>query len=159
MQFGPPEPLSSRHKVDDFRCGQRDLDRWLKRHALGNEGHRSRTFVIRESTSNDVAGFYCLSATLVDYAAAIEAARVGMPAEEAIPALLLGRLAVDERYQCLGVGASLLQDAEARASAIAQSAGVRVLLAHAKDAAARDFYVKHGFAPSPLDDLQVMLVL
>ncbi len=37
--------------------------------------------------------------------------------------------------------------------------GVRLLLVHAMDEEARDFYLHFDFEPSPVDDLTLMLLL
>jgi GNAT superfamily N-acetyltransferase len=159
MNLGPPEPISAAHPVDLFSCGQPALDRWLRRHALANEGRRSRTFVVRDLGAKRIAAFYCLSATAIKFAEAVQEATAGTPEGEHIPAILLGRLAVDKHYQGIGLGAEVLTDAVDKTKLVTQSIGARLLLAHAKDADARDFYLKHDFRSSPIDDLHVMLVL
>ena len=76
-----------------------------------------------------------------------------------LPAIILGRLAVDTEYQGQGVGAGLLQDATYRALNAANDIGARILLCHAIDGAARKFYLKYGFIQSPVEELTVMLDL
>ena len=76
-----------------------------------------------------------------------------------IPAIVLGRLAVDAQYQGQGIGGGLLQDAILRALSAANQVAVRVLLCHAIDDNAREFYLRHGFLQSPVEDLTVMLDL
>ena len=76
-----------------------------------------------------------------------------------IPAIVLGRLAVDAQYQGQGIGAGLLQDAIFRALSAANQVAARVLLCHAIDDNAREFYLRHGFLQSPVEDLTVMLDL
>lgn len=73
--------------------------------------------------------------------------------------MVLARLAVDEREQRRGLGKALLKDAILRTLQAAEIAGLRALIVHAKDAAAREFYVRFGFELSPLDDLHLMLLL
>jgi len=76
---------------------------------------------------------------------------------EPIPVLVLGRLAVDRRWQGRGVGRGLLRDAILRTLLVAEHAGVRALLVHARSAEARRFNRYHGFRPSPLDPMTLML--
>ena len=45
--------------------------------------------------------------------------------------IVLGRLAVDFRWQGSGIGSELLKDAVMRALSVAQEVGVRSLLVHA----------------------------
>lgn len=74
-----------------------------------------------------------------------------------VPAVLLGRLAIDRSWQGGGLGADLLQDATLRALRAAQETGARVLLCHAVDERARQFHLRHGLVESTFDPLTVML--
>jgi GNAT superfamily N-acetyltransferase len=76
-----------------------------------------------------------------------------------VPVLLLGRLAVDRGWQRRGLGADLLQDAVPRALAAADTIGIRALLVHAISGDAKAFYEKHGFRPSPIDPMTLMITL
>lgn len=76
-----------------------------------------------------------------------------------MPAVLLARLAVDRSVQGRGLGAWLLRDAMLRALAAAESVGIRVLMVHAIDDAARRFYERHGFEASPTDPLNLQLLM
>ena len=46
-----------------------------------------------------------------------------------------------------------------KAIEVAQSVGARVLLIHAKDESAKNFYVHYGFVESPLVPLVMMMLL
>ena len=46
-----------------------------------------------------------------------------------------------------------------KAIEVAQSVGVRVLLIHAKDESAKNFYEHYGFVASPLDPLVMRMLL
>jgi GNAT superfamily N-acetyltransferase len=74
-----------------------------------------------------------------------------------IPVMLLARLAVDHREQGKGLGKALLKDAILRTIQAAEIAGLKLLLVHAKDEAAADFYRKHGFEPVVDDPLKLFL--
>lgn len=76
-----------------------------------------------------------------------------------VPAILLGRIAVDQKEAGQGLGTWLLRDAVLRTLEAAEVVGVRILLAHAASERARAFYLDRGFAPSPTDPMQVMIVL
>ena len=58
-----------------------------------------------------------------------------------------------------GIGKSLLRDAMLRTLQAADIAGIRALAVHAKDEAARDFYEKFDFIPSPTDPLHLFVLL
>jgi GNAT superfamily N-acetyltransferase len=77
----------------------------------------------------------------------------------AIPAALLARLAVDQSVRRNGLGAWLLRDAMLRVLGASESVGIRVLLAHAIDEHARSFYGRHGFEPSPSDNLNLQMLI
>jgi predicted N-acetyltransferase YhbS len=78
---------------------------------------------------------------------------------EPIPALLLGRLAVDRAWHGKGLGADLLRDAVLRAIAAAETVGVRAILVHAVSDEAKAFYEKHGFRSSPLEPMTLMITI
>ncbi|HEY1077408.1 MAG TPA: GNAT family N-acetyltransferase [Fontimonas sp.] len=157
LELRPPEPLGTTDDVSGFSCGEPVLDEWLKRRALVNQASgASRTFVVKFKDGK-VAGFYALAAGAVALAAATGNVRRNMP--DPIPVLVLGRLAVDRRAAGLQLGAALLKDAVVRATVVAENAGVRALLVHALHQKARDFYLKYGFQPYPVDHLTLMLRL
>lgn len=156
MTTGAPERLTSAHDVSGFDCGVPALDDWLKRRALQNESSRaSRTFVV--VASERVVGYYALATGAIVQAAATGRVRRNMP--EPIPVMVLGRLAVDRAYQGAGLGSALLKDALLRTLAAAELAGIRAVLLHAISEDARRFYLGHGFAPSPLDPMTLMISL
>lgn len=76
-----------------------------------------------------------------------------------IPAVLLARLAVDKSVQGCGIGAFLLRDAMARTYAASTELGVRTLLVHAQNEAARDFYLHHAFEPSRTNPMNLELLV
>lgn len=156
MALAAPAPLSPYHDCSTFDCGNVELSEWLRQHAQDNEVTRaSRCFVACEG--NRVAGFYALAAGSVERRNVQGSIRRNMP--DPVPAVLLGRLVVDQEWQGQGLGADLLQDATLRALRAAQEIGARVLLCHAIDANAHRFYLRHGFARSTFDPLTVMLDL
>ena len=91
------------------------------------------------TAAHDTAGFDC-----------------GKAAPDPIPAILLGRLAVDRGHARQGIGSGLLKDAFLRARQVSRVAVARLLLPDALDEEARSFYLRHGFKPSPLNPLQLM---
>ena len=64
-----------------------------------------------------------------------------------IPAVLLGRLAVDRSVQGKGLGEFLLVDALKRVAAASQTIGVHAVLVDALHEAAAAFYAAYGFVP------------
>jgi GNAT superfamily N-acetyltransferase len=151
-RFSDPEPLERKHELAGFDCGAPSLNNWLSVHARGAAGVGSaRTYVIVDGRQKRVVGFHALTAASITHGEATERVRKGMP-RYPIPAVLLSRLAVDLSAQGKGLGAFLLEDAMKRALAASEQIGARLLLAHALDDDARDFYIRFGFEPSATDD-------
>jgi GNAT superfamily N-acetyltransferase len=152
-----PQPLTAAHRLDDFSCGEPELDEWLKRRAMANQqSGASRTFVVADP-DNRVHGYYAMAAGAVAHRLASGGVRRNMP--DPVPVLVLARLAVDTRAQGYKLGGAMLQDAVQRAVAVSQNAGVRALLVHALHDRAKQFYEHYGFQASPLDPFTLMLRL
>lgn len=157
LQLCAPEPLSSEHRLDDFKCGESVLDEWLRRRALSNQlTGGSRTFVVTDQDKR-VCGYYAMAAGAVAHQMATNAVRRNMP--DPIPVMVLARFAVDKRVQGMHLGAALLQDAVNRAVAVSLNAGVRALLVHALNDRAKQFYEHYGFQVSPVHPMTLMLRL
>ena len=149
--------LTKSHAVDAFDCGAEPLNSYLKRYAFGNQSAgAAQTYVA--SVDERVVGYYSLSVASVAYADAPERLRKGL-ARHPVPVMLLARLAVDNSWQGRGLGAALLLDALRRTLAAADIAGMRAIMVHAKDAAARAFYEHFDFDPSPIEPLHLFLLL
>ena len=83
------------------------LNQWLRRRALKNEASgASRTFVV--CLGEEVVGYYALAMGSILRRQAPEKIKRELP--EAIPVMVLGRLAVDRKWQGPGVGSGLLRD-------------------------------------------------
>ena len=151
-----PEPLAPEHELESFASGVAPLDEWLKRRARRNEAEgASRTFVC--CAGKRVVGYYSLAASSVMHDAATGRVRRNMP--DPVPALLLGRLAVDKAWQGQGLGADLLQDAVLRTLTAAEMVGIRAILVHAISEDAKSFYEKHGFRASPVEPMLLMITV
>jgi len=157
LRLAAPQPLTAEHVLQGFDCGEPSLDDWLRRRALVNHlSGASRTFVVAD-LDGVVLGYYALAAGAVAHQAATGAVRRNMP--DPIPVMVLARLAVDRRAQGMQLGGALLQDAVARAVAVAHNAGVRAVLVHALHEGAKRFYEHYGFQASPQHPLTLMLRL
>jgi GNAT superfamily N-acetyltransferase len=151
-----PAPLEPHHRLDGFDSGVSALDDWLKRRARGNEtSGASRTFVA--VVDDRVVGYYSLAATSIAHADAIPRARRNMP--DPVPAILIGRLALDKSHQGGGYGPTLLRDAILRIAGAAGTIGVRAILVHAISDDAKRFYERFGFRASPLDPMTLMVTI
>jgi GNAT superfamily N-acetyltransferase len=152
-----PVLITAEHDVSAFSCRHATLAEWLQKRALANQaGGGSRTHVVCTAEQR-VAGYYALAPGAVAPQLAPGPIRRNMPAP--VPVFVLGRLAVDEQFSGMGIGSGLLKDALLRCAQAAQIVGGRALLCHAIDEEAKAFYLKHGFVPSPIEPLTVMLGL
>ena len=155
-EITPPEPITTAHNVESFACGVPVLDEWLKRRALKNESSgASRTFVV--CSDGQVIGYYALATGSVGHRDTPGKVRRNMP--DPIPVIVLGRLAIDERWQHAGLGRSLLRDAILRTLSVSQQAGVKALLVHTLSEDAKQFYIRNGFLESPLDPMTLIISL
>lgn len=144
--IAPSEPITAAHNCAAFDSGELALDEWLRRRALANQAARaSRSFVA--CAGDAVVGFYCLAAGAV----AVAPGEVKRNMPDPIPVLVLGRLAVDRRWQGRGLGRALLRDAALRSLQASQALGIRAMLVQALNDRARGFYLGCGFTPSPVD--------
>jgi len=152
-----PEKLQRTHVVENFTCGQPELDRFLVRYALqAQQVNSSQTYVALSGA--EVVGFYTIVAGEVRHADAPERVVKGMP-RHPIPLLVLARLAVHAKMQGRGVGSGLLLDALGRTLQVADVIGVRALAVHAKDDHAIAFYRHFGFTPSPTDPRHQFMII
>jgi hypothetical protein len=149
----PPERLTAEHETTAFDCGRVELDDWLKRHALANEGRALRTYVVADDTK--VVGFYSLAAGSVLRDGLPRKFRHSLP--ESVPVMVLGGLATDVMFQGRGVGGGMLKDALLRSIGVSGMVGVRAIFVHAIDDAATGFYLPFGFAPSPVGERTLIL--
>lgn len=156
MALSAPVLLADHHDLDDFNSGEASLDDWLKKRARANlASGASRVFVACEDTQ--VAGYYALSSSSVMGAAVPGRFRRNMP--DPIPVVLLGRLAIDTRWQRRGLGRSLFRDAAMRVSHAAEAIGVRGIVVHAISDDARKFYVALGFSECPGEPMTLVVTL
>lgn len=157
MTWQGPVHLDQSHTVDGFDCGDLALNRWLTSRALSNQhGGSSRTWVVTDEVGQVVA-FYASSTATVLHRGAIGKHRRNQP--EPLPALLLGRLAVDLKHAGEGLGEALVKHFLLKALEVARLVGVRVLLVHAATRDVAEFYGQYGFEPSPVDDLTMMMLV
>jgi GNAT superfamily N-acetyltransferase len=148
--------LGSEHDRADFRSGSEPLDRYLRERASQDfKRYVATPFILYDLDSERIAGYYTLAATGMQLADLPETMQKKLPRYPLVPAILLGRLAVDERYQGQGLGAFLLVDA-LRRSLINEIAAAAVVV-DAKDETARAFYEYHSFTTFATQPLRLFL--
>lgn len=153
-----PRPIEATDNTTDFDSGEESLDRFLADRALTNHlADLGRCYVCVDADTDKIIGYYTLSAVAVEHADLPGKVRRNAP--NPVPAVLMGRLAIDTKAQGSGLGRFLVRDAILSTLAAADRIGVRILLVHALHEQAATFYEKLGFKPSPTDQLHLYLLL
>jgi GNAT superfamily N-acetyltransferase len=157
VTYSAPTLLTGEHRLEGFDCGEPALNDWLTRRALGNQkaGTR-RTWVVIDKPIGMVVAYYASSTASVMRAAAPRRIARDQPAD--LPAILLGRMALDSHHQGKGLGGAMLKHFMTKAIEVSEIIGVRLVLVHARDEPAKAFYRHHGFIESPLDRLTLMML-
>jgi GNAT superfamily N-acetyltransferase len=151
-----PERLTSDHILTGFHCGHASLDDWLVNRAVRAE--KSGTAATYVLTDPAVIAYYSISGHSI-IRREIGGGWLARNTPEAVPAVLLGRLAVDQRYQGQGIGTSLLAHAIRQAITAADLVGLRALVVDPIDQAADSFYRRYGFKPFPANSSRLFLPL
>lgn len=139
------EPLGA-HDRSAFSCGTATLDRYLRERASQDVRRLvASCFVIVETATDTVAGYYTLAATSVPANDLPAEVLKRLPRYPVLPAALVGRLAVDQRFRRRGIGSALLADAMLRA--LKADTKAFALIVEAKDENAAAFYRLEGFCP------------
>ena len=137
-------PFAPNHTREDFNCGVPELDRYLKQYA-GQDVRRNLAtlFVVVGDDTNRILGYYTLSNASVDTRIVPEPSRKRLSKYNDVPAIRLGRLAIDQSVQRQGLGARLLANAVIRS--VSNVSAWALMVVNAKDDAACAFYKKFGF--------------
>lgn len=155
--YSPVRKLSATDLTDGFDCGQEPLNQFLQRFALvSQKANSAQTYVCL--TNNRVVGFYSLAVGSAAPETVPSRVMKGI-ARHPVPVMILARLAVDKDHQGQKLGKALLKDALLRTAQAADIAGIRCLLVHAKDDAARAWYEHWEFEASPTDPYHLFLMM
>ncbi len=144
------EPLREQHKRAAFSCGVEALDRYLQRQASQDVAKRVAAVFVITPDGETIAGFYTLSAHVVNLADLPPNVAKKLPRYPNVPATLLGRLAVNADCRGQGIGELLLLDALQRVLLTTREVASAVVVVDAKDEGACEFYLRHDFIPLPM---------
>lgn len=117
----------------------------------------SRTYVICPTGQKKIIGYFALSMGQVLNLDVPGPMRRNMPNH--IPAVILGRLAIDKQWQGKGLGRALLGDVVRRSLLAANEISARLIIVHAISPAAEAFYLHHGFTRLPTESPTLALDL
>ena len=152
------EKISRGVNRQDFDCGVDSLNAYLKKYAWQNFKKNVGVTILtfERGKRNKILGYYTVSMAQIDFEHLPPELSKGLP-RYPVPAMRIGRLAVNRSAQAKGVGSALLRDALQRAIAISTEVGTCVVLVDAINEQAKSFYEHYGFVA--LEDLPLALVL
>ena len=146
-----PAPLdTSRHERSQFDCGELALDEWLRRYAGQNRRRDTAATWVIADANDRVAAYASIAMTGIDRSAA--PAGLAKQAPDPVPALLLGRLAVDRHYSGRGVGTALVAHVLATAVELNTHAAARAVVVNAINPNVRRWWEHLGFHPFDPDE-------
>lgn len=145
------ESLNSKHQKKEFLCGKRMLDDYLQKQANQDIKRKlSVCFVLNDKETNLLKGYYTLANNSIPQNFIPPKFQKKLPKSyTSIPTTLLGRLAIDSRFQGKGIGKLLLIDALRRSYEISKSIGSFAVIVDPLDKDAEQFYAKYGFINLP----------
>ena len=133
---------TKKHDCKKFDCGVEALNQYLQKYANQDQQHGlSKIYVLSEG--NAIVGYYAISAHSVMRDHLPEDIRIAGYGD--IPFLLLGRLAVDKRYQRQGYGDALIFHAFKLTTETAEKIGILGMIVDAKNDEVISFYEGFGF--------------
>lgn len=152
------ELLTDNHVVDSFDCGDGDKNKFLQKYALQNsKGGLGRTYVaVKPADNTKIYGYYTISSSAVKFES-LPKARF-LP-RYPIPAILIGKLAIDKDTQKQGLGTALLFDALKRAANVAEEIGIFLVEIKALNERAKGIYQKIGFEEMQDEPMKLYLSL
>lgn len=152
----PPDPsyrvesLSQDHDRSHFSCGNPQLDEYLRKFVnQDRKRYATAAYVLVRQGDPTVCGYYTLSSLSIDPGELPEETIKQLPRYPAIPATLLGRLALDQSCQGEGLGEFLLMHALKLSLSQADKVGAAAVVVDAINDAASRFYQHFGFIPFP----------
>jgi GNAT superfamily N-acetyltransferase len=149
--------LDALHDRNAFCCGVAALDRYLQQQVTQDVRRRVASCFVALTADGRIAGFYTLASTAILLADLPAATSEKLPRYPTVPAIRMGRLAVDREFKGLGLGGALLADAIVRA--IRAEIAAYALVVDAKDGDAAAFYRHHGMIALPDSPLTLFLPL
>lgn len=150
-------PLDVAHDRASFNSASEPLNRYLREQVTQDTRRRVAACFVALADGQRIAGYYTLASASLLLADLPPSTGKKLPRYPTVPAVRMGRLAVDQAFKGQGLGGALLADALSRAarSEIAAFA----MMVDAKDAAAAAFYRHHGFIALPDSPLTLFLPL
>ncbi len=150
-------PLDAAHNRTTFDCGADPLNRYLREQISQDIRRRVAACFVAVTDENLIAGYYTLASASLLLAELPTDIGKKLPRYPTVPAVRMGRLAVDHKFKGRGLGGALLADALERAAR--SEIAAYALMVDAKDETAAAFYRHHGFITLPDSPLALFLPL
>jgi GNAT superfamily N-acetyltransferase len=150
-------PLEATRDRTSFDSGSEPLDRYFREQVTQDIRRRIATCFVSLTRQSRVAGYYTLASASILLADLPAASAKKLPRYPTVPAVRMGRLAVDKSFRGKGLGSALLADALDRAAR--SEIAAYALMVDAKDEVAAAFYGHHGFIAQPDSPLAMFLPL
>lgn len=140
-------PLDAAHDRTAFNSDSASLNRYLREQITQDVRRRVATCFVALADGQRIAGYYTLASASLLLADLPASSSKKLPRYPTVPAVRMGRLAIDQAFKGQGLGGALLADALDRAARAEIAA--YALMVDAKDESAADFYRHHGFIALP----------
>ena len=149
--------LDAGHDRTAFNSDSEPLNRYLREQATQDVRRRVAACFVALADGSRIAGYYTLASASLLLADLPASVGKKLPRYPTVPAVRMGRLAVDQAFKGQGLGGALLADALDRA--VRSEIAAYALMVDAKDEAAAAFYRHHGFIALPDSPFTLFLPL
>lgn len=149
--------FDSGHERSAFRSGSELLDSYFKQQVSQDVRRRVTACYVALTEQQRISGYYTLASASVLLSDLPLALSKKLPRYPTVPAIRMGRLAVDNEFKGMGLGGALLADALTRS--IRSEIAAYALLVDAKDESAAVFYKHHGFIELPSQPFKLFISL
>lgn len=150
-------PLDAAHGRAAFRSDSEPLNRYLREQVTQDIRRRVAACFVALADEQRIAGYYTLASASLLLTDLPASTGKKLPRYPTVPAVRMGRLAVDQAFKGQGLGGAMLTDALDRAARSEMAAFA--LMVDARDEMAAAFYRHHGFIVLPDSPLTLFLPL
>jgi ribosomal protein S18 acetylase RimI-like enzyme len=148
-------PLDAAHDRTTFNSDSEPLNRYLREQVTQDIRRRVAACFVALADEQRIAGYYTLASASLLLTDLPASTGKKLPRYPTVPAVRMGRLAVDQTFKGQGLGGAMLADALDRAARSEMAAFA--LMVDAKDEAVAAFYRHHGFIVLPDSPLTLFL--
>lgn len=159
--------LDNEVRIDEFRCGEQEIDLWLQKEALERQEAGGCTVYAAIADDKRVIGFFSLSMHHLQKRVIPSGVSDTLEIGGDIPCVLLGRFGVSlhcrgEEYRRAGgvpQGPLLIREAIRKAKRLADSVGCRLMYVQALNDDLIGWYNRQGFISMPKNPRNMVLDL